>query len=526
METVDQTRQRIEAIIKEKAPDIDLTPGSVLSELLTKHSAEAQNEVYNSIAAIEAAKVVKDVLDSAEDSYSETIERLASNYETYRNEGKKANGQLKVYVSQAKNYFLPSGLKFVQPSLAFSYVTVTSYTVSSTSSPVVLKQEGAQFYFMVPVESSEVGNDKQVSHGTQFALDNPAVLPEFVSATAFGAFSQGQDKETDKDLITRFRLGLSTKNLVTPYAIESVLKDRYPNFKSVAVRSSGDPEEIRGKENPLGITIPGMVDVYVRMSYALATVTATFTGNKLLSGDNAGKWQIDVNATSVPGFYKVLSIVKSASNEAGTAEFVNVAYGYDTALYERKNSVTSTEQARFSKYQTCSIIFDHTEAVATSVPFDVTFLHQPQIAEIQDLFLNDAERIPCADYLVKGVVPCNVSINLKLVKNNSFDTLDTTAIKSAIFSYINGLSIGEPVSASKIIDICHNYNIKRVDLPIIMNGTIFVPYSNTDELVYISSTDTLEIPNMPARGVTANTSAFFINYFDENGSETIGVEAA
>lgn len=523
-ETVEQTRLRIEAFIKEKAPDIDLTPGSVLSELLTQHSAEAQNEVYNTVAAIEAAKTVKDVLASSEDTFSETIDRLASNYDTYRNEGKNANGRLKIYVSQAKAYFIPDGLRFVQPNLSFVYRTVTSYSVSASSTPVGLKQEGSQFYFIVPVEAIEVGKDKQVAHGTKFALENPAALPEFVDASAFGAFSEGEDKESDRELISRFRLGLSTKSLITPYAIEAVMRDRYPNFRAVSVISTGDPEEIRGKENPLGITTPGMVDVYARMSYALATVTQTLTGNKITSGPNNGKWQVDVKATDVPGFYKVSSIVKNASNEAGTEAFTSVTYGYDSTLYARKNSVASAQQARFSKYQTCTVIFPYSGGSATTLQFDVTFLYQPQISEIQDLFLNDSERIPCADYLVRGIVPCNTSISLKLIKNSSLDAVDVKAIKADIFNYVNGLNIGEPVSASKIVDICHNYNIKRVDLPVFMTGSIFVPYSATDEVIYISGTDTLEVPQVPAKGVTPNTTAFFVNYFDENGNESIGVE--
>jgi hypothetical protein len=59
-----------------------------------------------------------------------------------------------------------------------------------------------------------------------------------------------------------------------------------------------------------------------------------------------------------------------------------------------------------------------------------------------------------------------------------------------------------------------------------MNGSILVPYSNKDEVVYISGTDTLEIPDLPEKGITPFTTTFFINYFDEKGNETIGVETA
>ena len=525
METVEQTRLRIEEFVKEKAPQIDISPGSVFSELLTGLQAQAQNEVYNQIANIEAAKTVKDVLASATDTFSETIDRLASNYSTYRNEGKKANGQLKVWVSKGKTYYLPEGTRFVQPNLNFEYVTVTNYTISSATSPVQLKQEGTSFYFVIPVEAVDIGKDKQVAHGTKFAISNSSYLPEFVDAEAYGAFTQGEDKETDKELITRFQLGLSVKNLISPNAIDTVLKDKYPNFRLAAVRGIGDPEEIRGSNNPFGIVLPGMVDVYVRMSYALSTVVITLPGNRIMSGPDEGQWQLDIPADAVPGFYKVVSIVKHQSNEAGTQTFHNIAYGYDTSLYEKKNNINSVQEARFSKYQTCSLRFGYGSTDPTD-QFDVTFLYQPQLADIQAEFLNNAERVPCADYLVKAIVPCNVSVNVKLVKNNSLDSIDVASIKSDIFNYINGLPIGESVSASRIVDICHNYGIKRVDLPVVMKGSIFVPYSLTDEVIYISGTDTLDIPNLPDKGVTPYTTSFFVNYTDENGLDQIGVEAA
>jgi hypothetical protein len=525
METVAQTRLRIETIIKEKAPDIDLSPGSVLGELLTQYVAVAQNEQRNDVLAIEAAKVVKDVLDSATDTFSPTIDRLASNYDTYRNEGKNASGFVKVTVNRGRTYFIPEGFQFVQPNLNFTYATITDYTITPTSSPVTLKQDGETFFFIIPVEATAIGKEKQVSYGTRFALANPASIPEFVGATAASAFLQGEDKENDRELITRFRLGLSTKNMISPIAIESMLKDNYPGFRSVSVRGIGDPEDIRGANNPFGITVPGMVDVYVRMTDSLPTTTIQLTGSLITSGPNTGYWQIQIPADAVPGFYKVISIIRHGGSEAGTQTFRSVTYNYDDALYIKKNVVNSVQEARFTKYQAATVVFAYPSTNAIEV-FDVTFLYQPSVADVQANFLDDAKRIPCADYLVKGIVPCNVSVKVRIVKKSALDTVDINAIKADIFKYVNGLTIGESISASKIVDICHNYDIKRVDLPVILKGSVIAPFSSTDSTIYISGTDTLVIPNNSSVGVTPYTTAFFINYFDENGNEAISVETA
>ncbi len=516
METVEQTRLRIEAFIKENAPSVDISPGSVFSELLVKLQAQVQNEGSNAISDVSVGKYIADVLASSVDTYNEIIDKIASNYNTYRNEGKKANGQIKIVVSKLKNYYIPDNFIFEQPNLNFKYTTVTSYTISSNT----LKTEGANYYFTIPIEAVEVGKEKQVSSGTRFITNPTNFIPELVDVYAIGAFVDGENKETDKELITRFRLGLTTKNLVSTNSIEAVLKDRYPSFKSVSVRGAGDVEMVRGKNNLIGLASPGFADVYVRNAFSLPTKTVTLSGEKISSSPDI--WSITIPATTVPGFYKIVSIVKKGSNEVGTQKFNSVVYGYDNTNYSKKNNVNNAIEARFSKYQTCVVTFEYTSS-GSLADFDVTFLYQPQIEEMQDIFLSDSERIPCADYLVKAIVPCNVAIKLKLVKTNELDTsVDIANIKTDIFNYVNSLRIGEALSASKLVDICHNYPIKRVDLPVQLSGTIIVPY-NLDESLYISNTDILEIPNRPDKGVTNFTTSFFLNYFDEKGTETIGI---
>lgn len=518
METIDQTVARITAFIQEQAPTVDLSPGSVLSELLVGLTAQAQNEMQNTVTSLAAASTIQAVLASATDTFNPVIDALASNYDTYRNQGKQATGTITVVVNAARTYYIPQGFTFVQPNLNFTYATTTNYVINATSSPALV-QNGGLYQFTIPVQATAIGVEQQVSFGTSFALDPSSSLPEFVSAIAATAFSQGQNQETDKELITRFRLGLSTKNLISPNAIQTVLKDQFPNFQSVAVRGVGDPEEIRGADNPFGIVLPGFTDVYIRMCTAIPTVTFTLPGT---SADGSN-WTINIPTTSAPGFYKIVSIVPSGTGTTGTLQINSVTYGYDTSLYTTKNIVNSVEEARFSKYQSCTVTFSYSGTSPAN--FDVTVLAQPNIADIQALFLDNSTRIPCADYLVKAIVPCNVSVGLKLIKNSPLDdlTTDIQSMKQDIFNYINGLAVGDSVSASKIVDICHNYNIKRVDLPILLKGSIYAPFSTTDDIIYVSDSDVLTVPDLPLVGVTPNNTAFFVNYTDVNGNDTISI---
>lgn len=526
METAEQIRLKIETLIKEQNPDADLAPGSVLSELITKLSATAQYSVRNEIATISQAASVKAALDSTEDTYNEVIDGLASNYDTYRNEGTRATGSIKVYVSDQKNYFLPSNLVFQQPNLLFNYVTTTEYTVSTDPGDLdlELKAEGSTYYFIVPVEAESVGVDSNVSTGTKFVLENTTQIPEFVDAEAYGTFTSGESKETDKELISRFKIGLATRNLISPYAIVATLKERFTGFKAASVVGIGDPELKRASNNIFGMTLPGKADVYVRTSSVVQTKVITVEGSLIVGGTYDGKWKIDLDSSVVPGMYRVLSIIQTKGDLLGTQNFISVTYGQETDVNDKLNDFTDDADARFTKYQTCSVIFEYPSVESTDT-FDVTIAYQPYIDEIQSLFLDSDIRIPCADYLVKAVVPCSVSVYVKLVKKPGADDIPVSSIKQDIYTYINSLEMGEDIDVSRIIDICHNYNIRRVDLPVTLRGTILVPYSTTDETVLITGTDTLEIPYLPEKGITKATTAFFTNYYDD-GTESIGIEVS
>ena len=516
METIEQTITRLKAFILEKAPDTDLSPGSVLNELLIGLTAQAQNNLQNTVDDISASKTIQLVIESATDTFNPVIDALASNYNTYRNQGSFTTGAIKVTVNTNKTYYIPQWFTFIQPSLNFNYRATKAYVISATSTPALIS-EGGGYYFVLPVQSSDIGAEQQVIYGTAFELSANSSLPEIISAVAASSFETGANIETDKELITRFKLGLSTKNLISYNSIETVLKDNYPSFHSLSVRGTGDPENIRTGNNPFGITLPGMVDVYIRTCYALPVVTMTLSGTKI----DSNKWSVTIPATAAPGFYNVVSIINSGGTAANSLVVDSTTYSYDTTLYTGKNNVTSTEEARFSKYQTATVtfLFSSTE---TSQNFNVSVLAQPYLSDIQQLFLDSSTRIPCADYLVKGVVPCNVSLSVHLVGLADYK-INIPKIQIGIFKYINELPIGSPINVSNIVSICHQYPITRVDLPITVIGTIYSPFSTVDNVITISGTDTLEIPNNPELGVTPNTCAFFANYFDADGNATIAV---
>ena len=511
-ETIDQTYTRLSTFISETYPSSDVAPGTVLSELILKAATSIQNPIVNQISSIDQSRTISDAMASAVDTYNPVLDRLASNYGVVRSQGISSTGTIKVIVANKGNYYLSVGLSFLQPALNLSYLITADYTVSSNPTgdnvALVIEPDGT-YSFMLPVVAASVGSQYQLSDGTSLTPTNPVSINSFVNAIAVGNFTTGLPIETDKNLIARFQIGASQKTLISPIAIQSKLQSSFPNVLDIAVIGANDPEMLRGRNGVFNTF--GMADVHIKSSISPDNTVITVTATP----KDSTTWQFTLDQTNAPaGFYEVLAI-RSDLATLGTYPILTQTFGFDASANVLVNRVTDFQQARFSKYQTCNVTFSYSDVTNTTLQFVVIVANQPSIADIQDLFLTSSSRIPCADYLVKAVTPCAVSINLQLAKKNVSDTIPVNSIQQDIFNYINTLPFNSSVYASNIVKICHNYNISYVDLPITMIGHIL---ANDGSTQVITSNDVLTIPTNLALGISPNTTSFYTNYYTNNGS--------
>jgi hypothetical protein len=525
-ETIQNTVDRLAAFISQNYADIEVGPGSVISELLIKLAASILNEQYNTVASLQQSAHISNALSSSNDTYSPIMDAVASNYNVSRSSGAYVTGKIKVTVSSSTEYNLRSGFVFVQPGLNLNYSLVTDTRVVGTKSSTTLNEvqlfsANGLYYFILDVIAENVGPQYQVPSGTVFSLAPGAYLNKFVKAEAYGNFSSGKSVDTDKELIAKIKTSLGNSRPVSSAGIAKKFSEKFPSFQYLSVCGANDPEMSRSKQNVLGISTFGKADVYVRSSVGLELTHITKQATKI--ADNT--WRVQLYNTDVPGFYAIQSIIPTSSqvNLGGTLLPTSVVYGFSIYPEARNNEIISTSynqsvsNARFTKYQTATVIFSYADpeniAINQSASFELHISNQPHIAAMQDVLLSDSDRLACADYLVKAVVPCMVSLNINLVKKrvtDTFESLNIQQLKKDLFTYINTIPFGEELHASALIDICHNYDIRRVDLPIAMEGNIICPDGTT---ISLKDSDVLKIPTEISRGVTPRTTAYFIDYY-------------
>lgn len=569
METIATTQARLETFIRDYCAQpsvnllVDLSPGSVLSDLLIKLSAELHNQLKNDAEAAASVTSVQEALNATEDTYSEAIDAVASNFNVVRDPGATVEGRVKIQVASSRVYYLGNDFQLVHPSSGAIYGTTKAYRADPTATEddltagvLRLYKETTGFYFLLPVKSADSKSNVSAPHNSAMILNVANTsLDGFVSARAFGNFSSGRLVETDRQLIARFQSGLSAKGLMSPQSMQALLPEVFPTLftqgsdrKAVlSVVGANDVELNRGRNLTYGVSSFGLADVYIRTAKSIKvdtfSVTAKYQSYTPPGGSPRNTWVLVLDST-VSGFptwfYDVVSLQYEDIN--GIVQTAAV----DTSVFSAEptapnqltgsNSVTAADTARFSKYQVCTLsttLADATNsppvAGTTTVEMQVTVSYMPSIGEIQDYFLQSSHRILAADYLVKAVVPCILSTQLILDRSNAQVEDDVTkqSIRQAICDYVNGLPFGEEVAVSRIVDICHNFNVKRVDLPVTLNGSILLPSASSSlKFIPTVTSDMMSVPNDPQflnYGVSAKTTMFFIDFNDLNGEDTISI---
>lgn len=533
-ESISDTNTRISNFISENFPNVDIGPGSVISELVIKLASTLQNEQYNKIAELSSGKSISDIMSSTTPTITTTADLIASNYNAVRYVGDYCTGVIKVVVSSPQNFYLSSQTEFIQPGLQLNYTPVSDTRVSpnpvTEAGELQLFSQNGLYYFLLNVVATEPGEQYQVASGTSFIVSDITKIAGFVGASAYGNFSSGKAKETDQELLGRLKTSLSNHDLTSYTGICNRVTSMYPSVTAISVCGANDKELLRAKKNVFGFSIPGKADVYIRNGTGVATINITKQAEKI----DEDKWVMTLTPDdNVSGFYEVQSIIPKLSDTSlgGTLVIDDISFGFTKFVGQRNNEIVDTQDARFSKYQTAEVSFIYSDSsnIGSTADFLVTLSYQPNIQNIQDLLILDNNRVACADYLVKSVVPCFVSLQIRVLKMEPTDTeesLDIYGLKQKIFKYINSIPFGESLRASKIIDICHTHNIKGVELPIVMEGTIL---TQDGTKIYLRGSDSLEIPSDNTSillGVSPKTTMFFIDYYNIStgiGTDNIGI---
>jgi hypothetical protein len=523
---VQQILSQLTTQLQELNPSLDLKRG-VFKDIVAYYHAVLETALRTNLERYQSARSLQQINANAIAADSTVVDEVLSNWGVTRKTGTRAIGSVTIELSQARSVTIPNNFTFSVNGL--TYVSTQTFTSRPSegqiSDPItdrlLVQLSNGSWAFTIEVEAEDVGSKYKLNAGDTITPDR--TLVSYVASYATSTFNDGTDAETNEQLIAELQLGLAAKALSNRINMRSYLRS-IPALNLTTNQSIigyGDAEMLRDQHTIFPISYGGRVDWYIRGQETLQRLSRRVTATCISVSGLTSTWQFAVDKNASPGFYEVTKVRRQVDS--------NLNSGFEITSDIRSNNLTgvgfipdiaNVAEGAYTAFQTAIIQFVDTATSTVGLAVGQTGLYvcelvgTPLIQEIQSLVSSRDVRSYAADALVKAPVPCFTQVTLTLNKTTGVSISDETIskIKLAIVGVINRTDFLGRLDGSHIIEAVHalipdSMSVTQLDLL----GRIRRPDGT---LQYLRDSDSLVVPEQPARMVTAKTVQFFAEVAD------------
>jgi len=537
-ESVFAKEELIIAFIQESFPSLDMSPGTVIRDLVIRLYAHLETRLQEQIDLALISSSLLEISKNPNVVDEEQVERLLSNYNVVKSEGAKAFGKVRIFLNSSNSVFVDANADIVINDITFNpkeaFVLLPAESYSAAPNQRLITRSGTAYTALIDVVASTTGSEGNMRSGSLVASLSPAPAT-FVSAKVDSDFSGGQDADDNVALLAKMRTGIVGKVFGGREHIKAKLKNAFPGIMDVGSVGFLDPEMKRDLVN--GVHSGGRIDIFVKSASYPSRIQEQVIP-KLVSFnsvDKEGLFEIVFDENKSSGLYIVESI-KALLTQLGSYDIVSDV----RALGNFGNHyIEDISKSAFSAYQRVTVKFtvafdemvkawslsDPAPDISTFITdlayyidnqqnlgifkFYVEYLKLPDLQEIQAYVDLASERSLSADMLVHAPIPVLSSLQIRLLKKTGSSNFDLAKLKSALTSKFNSYGFGERIPGSALVHTVYE-NVPEgytVDLPIHMYGVVINPDLSKD---VIFSSDALQPPTIYEKGVSPNNVAFFL----------------
>lgn len=438
--------------------DVVIKPNAIIYDLFAQMVDRAR--AYQSL---QKALELKDTI--GQEDYDDAVDSILSNWFVTRNDGKPSYGRIRLWFLQP--------VDFLHYRDGQSVGTVTKpATTSGTTASLPLVADGEQVFtedsFGCVFNSTDNINEYYVDVAVRSA-GNSGAAPDtedtvsasvndiyYLRASVPAKFVAGILVESSEDFIRRAEKAITTRELITDRAINTVLREEFDEIINLYVAGHGKKEQLRD--------IVDFRDVRVHVGNKADIWIATGLTRQLydVAADAEGNISIDQlpRDVSVAGF---------------SGAYVD---GVPVSL-----KVTCSETLFGSGgYVPEALHVDGVDGVS-KVTLDI--LTDPVLVQVSDFVRANGQRVVCYDPLVKHKIPLVLrpSLDISLVPVQAGyqdeDLAEIRArIRGATTAYVSGLvKVGTPWVASELVAAIHDAvdEVHKIKLPVVCKGALFDP---------------------------------------------------
>lgn len=526
------------AFVKAAFPTLDLTPGTVIRDLVIRLYAHLEVRMQEQIDTALIANSLLEISKNPNVIDEVQVDRLLSNYNITRSSGNTATGKLRLFFTDSTTTVIDATTSITindvvfQPTQGYILVNAANYTAGANQR--LLTASGATYTAVIDITAVEPGSIANQRSGALVSAISPSP-GTFISARADADLVGGADAEDNVALLAKLKTGVVGKVFGGREHIRAKLKDKYPGILDVGCVGFLDPEMRRDLVN--GVHVGGRIDLFVKSASYPARIQEQVVP-KFISWDTTTQealFEITIPTSAAAGLY-VVENIRSLLTQLGSLEILSDTR---TLLEAGQHLLTDPKTNAFSAFQQVVIRFyvpwanlleawSRTGAhpiyaiwATTVLPFIndypnnpyykfyLEYLKLPDLVEIQSYVDSASERSLSADIMVHAPVPILCSIQLRLLKQAGAPTADLVKVKAAIAAKFNSYGFGATIPGSALIHVAYN-NLPEgytVDLPMHMYGVVINPDLSEDVMF---SADALKPPTNYVKGVSPNTVAFYL----------------
>ena len=514
-------------LLGEAYPGIDLTRGVVHDLLLRPQAAlqVAQQATVDtlrnsqSLAAIEADPAGADLT---------AVANLLGNFGVAAGVGSAAAGSVALVVSALAPLVIPAGPAFAAGGVTFAPATPFAVRtdpsqVQSPTDLVLTPLAGGQYAATVPVACTAVGVAGMLRAGA--AVTPAFTVPGLVQCYAAGDFTGGLEAPGPADLLAALQAGVPAKVFAGRANVQALVRAQPASATTtISVVGHGDPELLRAQRGLFPVAVPGRCDVYCRTAPLAAQVPLTKVATLVGLAPGGGTWQFGVAAADAPGFYRVARVALPGANplDPGFAITSDVRSADLSAGGWLPDVLPgSALEAAYCPYQAAVIRFTDTQTPTAGLTVGVSTASYavgvealPGLGALQAFLAGRGVRPWGGDVLVRGAVPCDVSVAITVLVPPGAAAPDPAPVAAALANLVNGLGFAGALYASALAGAAATALPAGVVVgPVDMQGTIRAGDGSTLPLRDLRRT-VLAVPDRPDVLVSARTVNFFLDPAD------------
>lgn len=515
---VQQLLDRLATQLQELNPSLDLKRG-VFKDTVAYYHAVLEASIRASLRRYQSARSLQQIQIDPTLADDTVVDEVLSNWGITRKIGTKAIGSITIELNQARSINIPINFSF--ESNGKRYFATKTFTSRPVSTQVSLDTDrllqllsNGNWAFTIEVEAESIGATYKLNAGDSIVPTRS--ITNYVTSYVTSNFLDGTGAETNTELLQELQLGIAAKTLSNRTNMRSFLRS-IPAFDSITNQSIigyGDAEMLRDRHTVFPISYGGRVDWYIRGQLPLQRTRLLVTAVCVEIAATSSTWQFSIGKDDVPGFYEVTKIknVIDAGLNSGFEPISDTRSNDLTAAGFLPDIATVAEGA-YSAFQATVIRFVDTSTSVTTLTIGQTAQYfcdvtgTPFIRQIQELIGSRDVRSYAADALVKAPIPCFVEVTLTINKTAGDTAPSIAAIKAAVVDVVNSTDFIGRLDGSRIIEAVHGFLQNSLS---VTGLDLFGRIRNPDgTMQYLRDSDSLIIPDQPAKMVTAKTVQFF-----------------